>query len=413
MHVRILVLLITSTAAACATPLQEARTLGETDAVAAVAAAEALLQAAPGDTLTLEAVGDLHLTAMASPEGDKAHATAAIEAYGQLVKDRPRVGIYRAKLALAESLAGVDGAAARAGGAWGCCQTGAALPLIEQSGTVGVAVAQGSWTIAETWTAAPGFDASATGRMVLKRDEAPISAVIETDEEGKPMPEDKETVLPKLKAGYAAPVVAAGDPVTFVDRTNPRTTRATAYVDGHKSCDQPFGGFSCRARKVRRTALYTGPCWHAEEPVDADAVLIDPETVNWKTVRCVQGKPRAQSGTCPDDAGSCEVAYDQISFPKLKVAASDVWLLPDSGPSPEQALIWARDVSGTDVADRIASGELALGLPEPLVRWAARPTPDTLPQGFRLQQDSIALTWTSPAGTFTFTDGALTQWDRP
>ncbi len=381
---------------ACTGPLDAAYTLGATDPEGALELVEAHLEASPDDAQGLEALGDMHLNAMGSPAGDVSHAEAAVAAYARLIEVQPRRGGFKAKLALAQRLAGVDHADLKAASAWDCCRNASAIALVDEPRVLEAVVSGGPWTPPTDWFGLPGYDGGTPGRLVVRSE----AATIQSDAGPAPV----------LARGTAADVIEISDQVTFFDRSNPSTESTTGFVLG-KLCDQPHEGFACRKRTVRRTEIHGGPCWHSEDPSELDQVLVDPETVDWTRVRCVPGKPTAQAEACPDVPGSCAVTYDALTYAKVRVPKADVWLLPGDGPTPESILVWSTDVAGIDVSERLAAGQLAVGLPEPLVRWAARSTPDALPDGWSMTRDHTELVWRSDAGTFTVLDGVLAGWD--
>jgi hypothetical protein len=389
---------------ACASPLDEARSLatsGKTDQ--ALAQVEALLADKPDDALSLEALGDIHLMAMGGPGGDPEHATGAVDAYRRAADSQRLPGIYKAKQALAELLAGqTEAAAESARKALSCCSTAAALPLVDQPQVLERAVEIGSWTLDPGWRSIGAFEQAGPQRLILKQD-APKLVALDAFE------------VPTLSAGYSAAVDAVGPPIRFTDRTHPQHAKERGYVRGLDYCDQPHMGFACRGRMIRdrKAEIHAGPCWHAEEPPEEHLVVVPADEVSWNSVHCVAGRPSAQRETCPGVSGSCEVEFDRITFGRFEVAAADVWLMPLAAPSPHAALPLAHDVAGESVVEHLVRGELTLGLPEPLARWAARTEPAQLPSDFVLTKGSITVSYESPHGRFTFTDGALSAWKQP
>ncbi|MFT4624031.1 MAG: hypothetical protein ACI8PZ_002687 [Myxococcota bacterium] len=386
---------------ACANPLDQARTLAEAGETAeALAAVQAVLAESPGDPVALEALGDVHLMAMGGPDGDPEHARAAAAAYAKGAEGQRLPGVFKAKEALALRLAGEEGVSEAAERAVACCRTYAALPFVDTPGELARTLSAGTWAIDGPWRGVDGFDGGGGHRLVVKADGPALTAL-------------DAWPTPSLLAGHVADVDALGPPVRFTDRATPHSVGSRGYLAGHDHCDQPYEGFTCRGRMVRdnTAAVHVGPCWHAEEPPEGDTERIPADEIRWNSVHCVAGKPRAQGENCPDAPGSCEVEFERVVYARLTIDPALVWLVPADIPSPADALLLAGEVSGSELQDRLVAGELSLGMPEPLVRWAARATPDAAPDAFRLSKGSVTLEYVSPRGRFTFTDGVLTAWE--
>lgn len=383
---------------ACAGPLDTARDRAAAGEVAgAIADVEAVLAETPESAAALETLGDLHL--LAAQQGDaETHAEAAAEAYGAAAELQRYTGIYGAKQALALHLAGArDEAGIAALKALDCCAERAALPFITEPNALRRSVAAQGWEAAPEWTQLAAFAGTHDRQRLIVKAESAVAKRAD----GTPGPE--------LGRGDEALVLEAGASVVFEDLEHPSYEPATGYVDGHRYCDQPYEGFTCRGRQVRDAAaeIHVGPCWHAEEPPEEDLPLIPPDRIKPNSVQCVRGPPRAQEELCPEASGSCPVTLEQISYARVSLGADEVWLAPAEAPSPASAIAWAAE---DDVRDHLARGELALGLPEPLVRFAARDAPDAAPASFEVEAGALTVVYTSAHGSFTFVDGVLGAW---
>lgn len=398
---------------ACSSPLSQARDLADQGQVSqALEQLRAYVQSNPDSAAGWEALGDVHLEAALASERE-AHLSSALEAYSQAHEALPHHGIYWAKLALVQHLLGDEAASETARQAWNRTHVAAALPLTDDAVALGEGVAQtplevGSWQALPSWgQPGPG------GSFVVRSERTPVR------------PEEAEAPDPEpLDAGYQGTIRRLdGGRVFFDDLARPRHVDAVGYLDGFKYCDQPYGQMTCRGRLVheRDAPVHAGPCWHdpataedeehtAEdlERLEAERELEDPERIRLNSLKCVAGPPPAQAEHCPDLPGSCQVSYQRIEYPALSVAREAVWLVPAGTPSPAHALGLTEN---PQLLAHLGQGELATGLPEPLVRWAARPD-GRLPERWEADEGHLVLVWEGEHGVFTVRDGILASWER-
>ncbi len=400
-------------ALACTNPLAQARDLasqGQTDQ--ALEQLSTYVQSNPDSAAGWEALGDVHLEAALAAERE-AHVAGALEAYTQAHEAQPHHGIYYAKLALAQHLSGAEAASETARQAWNRTHAAAALPLTEDAVALREGVEKIEWT-AGSWQALPAWgEVGAGGSFVVRAEGTPVRA----EEAEAPSPEP-------LKAGYQGTIrrLDSGR-VYFDDLARPRHADARGYVDGFKYCDQPYGRMTCRGRTVheRDAAVHAGPCWHdpatgedeehtAEdlERLEAERQVEDPERIRLNSLKCVAGPAPAQAEHCPDLPGSCAVTYQRLEYPALSVAQEAVWLVPAGAPSPASALAHTDDPT---LRAHLGQGQLTEGLPEPLVRWAARPQ-GRLPDRWQTEEGHLVLIWEGEHGLFTVRDGVLATWER-
>lgn len=91
-----------------------------------------------------------------------------------------------------------------------------------------------------------------------------------------------------------------------------------------------------------------------------------------------------------------------------RVSLDALWLVPDEGvDSPGDALQWSHLAGLVEVRDHLGAGEIATGLPEPLVRWVV----GGAKQRFEVTHSSLVMHLDAEHGTFTVDNGILSGFE--
>jgi hypothetical protein len=388
--------------------LDQARKLADMGQVdLAVKKVEEIMADNPEYAPAYETLGDIHVkAALANPREGVEHAKAAAASLEGAIKlSDDEDGTMRAKRALALLLSGDRTAGTElALEAWRCCQNTAVLALSDDRSVHREVLEAISWDLGD-WNRLPAFVNSkvdSRSRYITKRDGAAVVSVEDGAETRRISP---------FSSGRAN--AQSGGFLTFVDQSYPVPVTRQGYVTANSCRTRARAGQPCEAgRTIRGSSpyIYSGPCWWtACNKGEQASDRVDLRNYQRNSATCVGGAIAHKSDFTGEE--TCKVTYSVMQAPTRKISVEDVWLLPaeDGFRSMQRELQLASDAGLFEIADHIASGEFAIGLPRPLLGWLLDGVKGV--STLTVEEQGVVETVEVSVGTLTFTDGMLTAFE--
>ncbi|MBI4438152.1 hypothetical protein HY631_04340 [Candidatus Uhrbacteria bacterium] len=359
----------------------------------AVKKLEGLITADPELRDAYIALGDIRLQAGlasndASAENKEPEAlfAAAARAYdGALKLGDEDQGLVLAKRSLTLISSDREAAQKAAEAAWTCCSEFAALSAVGDDLLVG---GLRTWDgQVGPWAAHPIFAASPVAermRFVVRAGGAHVLPLDADTPSGGLPPFSGGKLTGRDDSGYG----------TFVDVFNPVFEAVSGWVYRDWCPGRWCVGGSLNA-PPRAGTVRSRPYYFLENPP-----VVSLSGVDTGGIRCVAGSYTSNT---------CKVSFRRKQTLVRRVSLDSLWLVPTADvDSPAEAIEWSHDAGKIDVRDHLAAGDLATGLPEPLVRWAWPESGAEVRTA--ITEREITTTIDATVGTFVVTNGILTSW---